>query len=163
MGKLALFLGGSILLAGVSFGAGWQVQAWRHGAAETKQLVRVVKQIEYRDRETVKIAAAHAATRTEIQWRTRTLIEKVPEYVTVQADAACPVPVGFVRLHDAAAAGVAREFGATGGPDDRPSGVALSAVAETVVANYGTCDDTRNTLLALQAWERSRQAAEALK
>ncbi|MFX7930435.1 hypothetical protein ABTK36_19965, partial [Acinetobacter baumannii] len=34
-----------------------------------------------------------------------TIIKEVPRYVPVQADAACVVPRGFVRLHDAAAAG----------------------------------------------------------
>ncbi len=34
-----------------------------------------------------------------------TIIKEVPVYVPVQADAACTINRGFVRLHDAAAAG----------------------------------------------------------
>lgn len=34
-----------------------------------------------------------------------TIIKEVPVYVPVQADAACTLNRGFVRLHDAAAAG----------------------------------------------------------
>jgi hypothetical protein len=64
-----------------------------------------------------------------------TIIKEVPRYVPVQADAACVVPRGFVRLHDAAAAGTVPDPH-PGDADAAPSGVALSAVAGTLAGNY---------------------------
>jgi hypothetical protein len=83
-----------------------------------------------------------------------TLTQKVPIYVTAHDDAACTVPLGFVRLHDAAAASTTLPDSA-GAADARPSGLALSAVAGTVVDNYTTCHATAAQLTALQDWVRA--------
>lgn len=92
------------------------------------------------------------AERVRIQTVTKTLIEKVPYYVTAKADADCTVPLGFVRLHDAAASGSAGLPSSSGGPLDAPSGVPLSAVASTVTANYGTALDWRAEALGWRDW-----------
>lgn len=76
-------------------------------------------------------------TKTEIQWRTKKITELVPVYVSPQSDRSCSVPVGFVLLHDAAAAGSASLPPAAGGSLDAPSGVQLSTVSATVSRNYG--------------------------
>ena len=87
---------------------------------------------------------AKAATVTVTQYVDRervislkgdTIIKEVPRYVPAQADAACVVPRGFVRLHDAAAAGTVPDPD-TGDADAAAPGVALSAVASTVAGNY---------------------------
>jgi len=78
-----------------------------------------------------------------------TIIKKVPVYVPVQADATCTVHRGFVRLHDAAAAGQPEPARAA---DATAAGIALSAVAGTVAANYQTCHENAEQLRALQAW-----------
>ncbi|VVE41375.1 hypothetical protein PCO31111_04190 [Pandoraea communis] len=75
----------------------------------------------------------------EIRVKGDTIIKKVPVYVTAEADAACTVPAGFVRLHDAAAANATPDDPSD--TDARPSGVALSAVAETVADNYTACHE----------------------
>ena len=87
-----------------------------------------------------------------IKERGATIIKEVPVYVSAQADAACTVNAGFVRVHDLAAAdrplpapdiaGVANEAG---------SGVALSTVAETVAGNYTTCNENAEQLTQLQS------------
>lgn len=78
-----------------------------------------------------------------------TIIKEVPRYVPVQADAACVVPRGFVRLHDAAAAGTLPNPD-TGDADAAPAGVALSTVASTVAANYTDCHVDAARLSSLQ-------------
>ena len=83
-----------------------------------------------------------------------TITQEIPVYVTAQADAACTVPLGFVRLHDAAAQS-APLSGPAGAADALPSGLALSAVAGAVVDNYTTCHTTAAQLTALQAWVRA--------
>jgi hypothetical protein len=72
--------------------------------------------------------------------------------VPVQADAACTINRGFVRLHDAAAAGELPEPARDA--DAAAAGIALSAVAGTVAANYQTCHENAEQLRALQAWVR---------
>lgn len=102
------------------------------------------------------IATKMEKTRVEIQWRTKTLIEKVPTYVPATADAGCVIPRGFVQLHDAAAAGLPTP---SSGPDERPSDVQLSAVASTVVSNYGVAYDWRAEALAWREWYVTQKAA----
>ena len=101
-------------------------------------------------------AAARVVTRYVDRVRTvrevgETIVREVPVYVPVEADADCRIPVGFVRLHDAAAAGDGLPQPA-GAADAAPAGVALSAVAETVAGNYTACHETGEQLSALQAW-----------
>lgn len=93
------------------------------------------------------------AARVEVRTVTQTLIREVPRYVTVASDAQCSVPAGFVRLHDAAAAGVLPQApDPAGQPADAPSGIALSAVAATVADNYGGCREDREALKGWQDW-----------
>lgn len=112
-----------------------------------------------------QLAAAQASERIVTRYvdkvrvvheRGATLTKEIPVYVTAQADAACPVPVGFVRVHDAAAAN--ELLGPAGIADAQPSGLALSAVAGTVVDNYATCHAAIEQLKALQGWVRANQA-----
>lgn len=78
-----------------------------------------------------------------------TIIKEVPLYVPAQADAACVIPRGFVRLHDAAAAGTVPDSGA-GDADAAPTDVALSAVASTVTSNYTDSHANSEQLSTLQ-------------
>ena len=111
--------------------------------AEVSRLAKVRERIVYQYIPQVRTIEANA----------REIIREVPKYVTVEADRACTVPVGFRVLHDAAAAGKSLSESAAGA-NDAASGVALSAVAGTVADNYGTCNATRAQLIALQEWVR---------
>lgn len=92
------------------------------------------------------------------------ITKKVPEYVTPTADAACVITAGFVRVHDLAASNKTTEADAsapaeTGGLSvDRPSGVALSAVAATVTDNYGTCHELETQVVG---WKKYHVDVEA--
>lgn len=83
------------------------------------------------------------------------IIKEVPVYVDREADRACVVPVGFVRVHDGAAGNV--PVGDPGSADAAPSGIALSAVAATVAGNYTTCHENAEQLIALQARVRDTE------
>ncbi|MDN4572673.1 hypothetical protein DBB29_03000 [Pandoraea cepalis] len=100
-------------------------------------------------RANTKVVTQYVDRLREIRVKGDTIIQKVPVYVTKEADAACTVPVGFVRLHDAAAANL--QPGDPGDADAGDSGVALSAVAETVADNYTTCHAVVAQLDALKA------------
>lgn len=78
-----------------------------------------------------------------------TITREVPIYVTQNADAACAIPAGFVRLHDAATGNPAGP--PTGDPDAPAEGITLSGIAGTVADNY-SCHATATQLSALQGW-----------
>ena len=105
---------------------------------------------------TERIRIVYVKQEAEIKWRTKTITERVPEYVTAKDDAACPINRGFVRLHDAAAQGSVP--GGPAGTDGEPSGVELSAVAQTVTGNYGTAHICALRLKAWQDWYKAQKA-----
>ena len=78
---------------------------------------------------------------------TKEIHDAIPVYVRTTA----PVPVGFVRVHDAAARGEALPD-APGSVVDSPSGIGLPAVADTVAANYAECRIWRDTVIGWQSW-----------
>lgn len=140
------------------------VGAAQERAAEAYRLAAAVKKVAKREvvanAITDKAKTGLATERVRIQTVTRTLIQKVPVYVTPAADDRCVIPTGFVRLHDAAASGGASGLpGTAGGPLDAPSGVELSAVGATVVANYGSALDWRAEALTWRAWYAQQKAA----
>lgn len=78
---------------------------------------------------------------------TQTLQRKIPTYVTPTTDRAYPLPIGFVRVHDAAATG-----GLPGPPRDTDataSDVTASQAATVIASNYGTCLEIREQLNAV--------------
>lgn len=87
-----------------------------------------------------------------------TITKEIPRYVTIESDRACPVPLGFVVMHNAAATGIPAAPESAGNPDAPAPGVALSTVAEVVAENYTECRAIRETLIALQAYNRSIEA-----
>lgn len=76
--------------------------------------------------------------------------KEAPAHVTPEADAACTVPAGFVRLHDAAAAG--NPSAAAGTLDARASGIPLSTVGAIVAINYARGLENIEQVKALQAY-----------
>jgi hypothetical protein len=120
-------------------GFGWikgasHVQA-QWDAAIQQQALQAAAVRERQAQATVKVVTQYVDRVRVVREKGDTIIKEVPVYVPVQADAACTINRGFVRLHDAAAAGIA-----------------LSAVAGTLAANYQTCHENAEQLRALQAW-----------
>ncbi|PRG19633.1 hypothetical protein [Burkholderia multivorans] len=100
-------------------------------------------------RRDVKIVTQYVDRVRVVREKGDTIVKEVPVYVDREADRACVVPLGFVRVHDAAAANV--PVGDPGSTDAAAAGVALSAVAATVADNYTTCHENAEQLIALQA------------
>jgi len=138
------------------FGFGWlkgasHVHAQWDAATATQQQAQ--SQWQTRQAEaTVQVVTQYVDRIQVVREKGDTLIQEIPVYVPIQADAACTVHRGFVRLHDAAAAGDLPE--PTRDPDAPAEGLALSAVAATVVTNYQTCHENAEQLKALQDWIR---------
>ena len=141
-------------MAAALLGLGWvkgagHVQA-RWDAAVQQQSLQTAALRERQAQATVKVVTEYVARVRVVRERGDTIIKEVPIYVPVQADAACTINRGFVRLHDAAAAG---ELPEPARDADAPAtGLALSAVAGTVAANYQTCHENAEQLRALQGW-----------
>ena len=143
-----------VLLAVALIGFGWikgavHVQAQWDAAVQQQALQTSATRLRQAEA-TVKVVTQYVDRVRVVREKGDTIIREVPVYVPAQADAACTINRGFVRLHDAAAAG---ELPEPAGDADAPAaGIALSAVAETVTANYQTCHENAEQLRALQAW-----------
>ena len=145
-----------VLLATALIGFGWikgagHVQA-QWDASVQQQTLQAAEARERQAQATVKVVTEYVDRVRLMREKGDTIIKEVPVYVPAQADAACTVNRGFVRLHDAAAAGELPT--PTGDPDATASGLALSTVAGTVTANYQACHETAEQLRALQEWVR---------
>jgi len=128
-------------------GVKWQL-------AQDAEFIANMKPKQAKATERVRVVFIEKAA--EIKWRTKTITERVPEYVTPKDDAGCVVNNGFKRVHDAAAGGTVP--GSPAGTDGAPSGIALSSVSETVAANYGTAHLCAARLEAWQSWYLAQRA-----
>ena len=142
------------VLAAALVGVGW-VKGASHVQAEwdaevVKQSLTAARVEKAQAQATVQVVTEYVDRVKIVRKVGETIIKEVPVYVPAQADAACVVPRGFVRLHDAAAQGVVPE--PAGYSDAAPAGVALSAVAGTVAENYTACRANAEQLSALQSW-----------
>lgn len=145
-----------LALFAAAYWSGWQAHAHKVANGAVKAAAGVVKTIQKQEVVTDKIATEHEQTRERVRTVTRTITKEIPRYVSPEAVSRCDVPDGFVRVHDAAAAGVLPDPPSE--LDAAPSGVGIDQVAGTVVENYGTCAETSAQLIALQAWVREQQA-----
>jgi hypothetical protein len=101
----------------------------------------------------LKQREAADAEKRALQESTKTLVEKVPVYVSKTADSRCVVPVGFVH-HYGAAWGVSAIPDAAGQSLDADSGVPLSRVESVTTENAGICREARAESAAWRAWYR---------
>ncbi len=152
---------GVIALGAALFGLGWvkgaeRVQA-KWDAQAREQAVQVAEARAQQAEATVKIVTRYVGRVRVVREKGQTIVKEVPIYVPVQADAACSVNRGFVRVHDAAAQGTLPA--AAGDADAAASGIALSAVAGTVAANYQTCHENAEQLRGLQAWAANSRSS----
>ena len=129
-------------------GAGHVQSQW--DAAVHQQTLQIAAVRQRQAEATVQVVTRYVDRVRVVREKGDTIIKEVPIYVPVQADAACTINRGFVRLHDAAAAGELPEPARDA--DAAAAGIALSAVAGTVAANYQTCHENAEQLRALQAW-----------
>lgn len=150
-----------LVIAGLVYALGW-TQGASHEQAQAKaleheQLRKAFDQGRALGTVRDRVVTEYVDRVQVIEKRGQTIIKEVPVYVSEAADRACPVPVGFVRLHDAVAAGLPAP-GSAGAADEAPSGVALSAVTGTVAGNYTACHANAEQLKQLQAYLLEHQA-----
>ena len=155
---LALFLAVVLVVLGIALAGVWLTDRYKAANKRADDAEKTVaslrSQIDSTDAGVVEVIKYVDRVKT-VYVKGDTIIKEVPRYVPAEADAACTVPVGFVRLHDAAAAGDVLDPN-PGAADARPSGIALSAIAGTVVGNYTECHANAERMTALQATLRAQ-------
>lgn len=97
-----------------------------------------------------EITLVYLGRRTDIEERIRTI--EVTKYVTAKSDAACPVPVGLVRLWDDSAGVQTRIYQPASGVDDAARDVALADVGRGIVEARRRFEVNRAQCIALQEW-----------
>jgi hypothetical protein len=150
------------LLIGLGAGGkiGWEVRDagyQKHLLQDAKAAKKWAKEMAELSRLTSKAAEA---VRTDLETRkqevretTRTITERIPYYVTAKSDAACPVPVGLVELHNQAATGQPASVPTSSSVDrDAPSRVALSELTRVIVHNYGVSQELEAEVVAWRTW-----------
>lgn len=157
-----------LILLGVLLVVAAAVMAWQHieiGSLQTKvdtaQAQAIASQFDAQSASlNIKTVTQFTDRLIVVHDTTNSIQLQVPAYVPPSTDRAFPLPLGFVRLHDAAATGVP-EVDGPGPADAEPSTIAASTALSVIVGNYGTCHETTEQLIALQDWERQREANEA--
>lgn len=103
----------------------------------------------------------YIAEQFEMYRKTHPVIKRkeVEIYVTPKADANCTINLGFIRLHNTAAAGSTDLSTVNDGEqsNDSPTKLALSSVGEVVAENYNRCLLEFEKIRALQATIRKYQ------
>lgn len=146
-------------LAGGAFPAWWATSEHYQKVIATEheaQQVLVIKaqeafkeKTEQYDKEKIYIAEEFEEYR-----RTHPVIrtKEVIKYVSVESDARCVIPVGFVRLHNYAASGGSLPETDNGHEsNDSATKLTLSATGEVVAENYNRCLLEFEKIKALQA------------
>ncbi len=144
----------SAFVGGCQHGAKSVTAKWDAERVETE--IKFHQLVAKQAQATTQVVTQYVDRVKAVKQRGADIVKEVKVYVPTQADAACAVPRGFVRMHDAAAEGVIPD--APSLADASPSGVALSTTAATVADNYGRYHEVAEQLKSLQQWVREQQA-----
>lgn len=150
-----LLLGAVLSLLGATAAGAWFMHKYDVGQeaiavakAESHVITVVQKQGVINEAVATKAQIEH----DRIVYRTQTLIQRIPQYVTVQADNECVLSRGTIMLLNAASDGMSAIAPGPIESADAPSGVKLDTVAASVVGNYGVANANAAQLKALQDW-----------
>lgn len=144
-----------------SLGAQLAAETQRYDGAVAASLRRVAAVQVASSAVNAQVDAAQAKARARIVYVTRTLKTEIPVVIPPTVDLRYRLPVGLVRIHDAAAAGL--ELPGVPSPpserDDEPSPVAPSDLAGAIVDNYGAYHSCAAQLISWQDWYRGQVKA----
>ena len=147
----------AIVLFGYSIYLEGGMQTEKEWKMKVAALEEKVKVAESESKKVVTVIQEKVVEKVKyVQGKTKTIVKKVPVYITREVDRQYPVPESFVVLHDAAAGATEVPVGAedfTG----RTSEVKISEVAATVADNYGTCNEIREKLIGWQEWYKKQK------
>jgi hypothetical protein len=143
-------IGGGLKAEVAQFQARIAADALTRAQSETAALAAQVRLAANAEEE----ARAHALASRANDDRIRTIIERVPANVSTKSNSACVVPLGAVRLLDAAASGADPDSVAAaiapGQPDDAAAGIALSDAIALLAADLAIARDNADQLTHLE-------------
>ena len=145
----AELVGVVLLVVGAYFYGGHGVQsAWLDRVAELEAKVKIAEE---------KSQQVNTVIETKIVTKVKVIKENVyvnreiiKEVAGKQLDSQCTLPKSTVSLHDSASRN--EVAGRAESTDGTSSGVKASDLLDTVVQNYGTCNEVREKLKAWQEW-----------
>ena len=153
--KLPAELVGVVLLVAGSylFGSHGTEMAWRERVRELEEKVKVAEEksqqvntvIETKIVEKIKVVKENVYVNREI----------IKEVAGKQLDAQCTLPKSTISLHDSASRNEVPERAAA--TDGTPSGIEASRLLDTVVENYGSCNENAEKLKMWQEWYREQK------
>jgi cell division protein FtsB len=147
-------IGALLVVAGVFLSGGiWTQREFLDAVQKQKE---EIARLEQASKEvTTKIEKVYIEKTKIIKEKGDVIVQKVPEYISKDADAKCDVSNGFVVLHNSAVKNeipnTTREF------NEKSSGVEISTVGRTVAENYTTCNEVREQLKSLQDWIKQQE------
>jgi hypothetical protein len=140
--------------------AAFGLTCWLRGAAHAERKAEALRAVEERAtyrrlqelaKRAEEVTLVYLARRDEIDTKARTI--EVTKYVTQKSDAACPVPVGLVRLWDAQSMPAAI-YQPDSGDEEAARDLALSYVGRGIVEARRRFEVNKSRCEALQAWAR---------
>lgn len=168
LGGWRFILGGFLAGALVSGGGVWWLRdqmaaraELRVARAEVQQARQETRTVYLRGAVTERVVTRYVQGAERVRTVTQNTLVEVPRVIPVEVDRAYgSMPVGFVRVWNAAVAGnpVSAVPDPAGRPDDARSGIDPSAVAANAVQNFGVCRLNADQLTALQQWIREQAA-----
>jgi cell division protein FtsB len=147
-------IGVLLVVAGIFLSGGiWTQREFLDAVQKQKE---EIARLEQASKEvTTKIEKVYIEKTKIIKEKGDVIVQKVPEYISKDADAKCDVSNGFVVLHNSAVKNeipnTTREF------NEKSSGVEISTVGRTVTENYTTCNEVREQLISLQDWIKQQE------
>lgn len=144
-----------VLVFGVYMEGGISNQEkWEAKVAEVK--LEMAKKETASAEVTTKVITKYVTKIEVVKEKGNVIIKEIPKYITKDADAKCPVPNGFVVLHDSASRNEVPD--STRNIDAGTSEIKLSDVATTVTENYTTYHQVAEQLKSLQEWIKLQQS-----
>lgn len=166
-----LIIGTVTLAVGAASGAwvGYRIESGKVAAirtadaeAETQAVKLADSNRAAQDAVTLASALSEAEAQEKVITVTQTITKEIPAHVPPAVDATVCVPYGLIRLLDASALQADPDSLSlpAGQSDGSCAPVKASALAQSVIANYGIAQSNAEQLTALQAWVLADQKAQ---
>lgn len=128
---------------------------WDLDKSNVKEKIVIQKVIE--EKITEKVVTKYVDRIKEVIKKGETIYVQVPQFITASDNAGCRVPVGFVRVLNAA---ISNELPGDPNETDRAdAGISLAEVAENSATNYTTCNIYKERAVAWEDWAKEQKAA----
>ena len=152
---------GMAMALALGFGLGHRQKTLEDAAAALKQARAAPQAVARQEVATSRVGLTAAKAQQAARTTANVNLQRVPIYVTRQADDQCVIGVGAVRLLDASARNVPAVPLGPGESADAPSAVALSDVVAADLVNAGEYHQLAEQVNGWIAWYDEQRALAA--